>query len=187
MTPASTPAHSPPLLPLTGAPADVARRAQSDRASQEIAQLLLQGWTLLADECPNPTCHGVPLVRRPRPRPAVAETADDDKAEATVAKRGFKGRVAASATSASRSTAAPVTPDLRKLCVICRREYLNESEANALRLSSTSAPVQPLISSSASERRKRAREVDTGEANAKGKARLAGLPTTVRCVSRLQT
>ena len=28
-------------------------------------QLLLKGWAMLADECPNPRCFGVPLVRPP--------------------------------------------------------------------------------------------------------------------------
>lgn len=43
----------------------LARREQSDRAAQEIGSKLLQGWTMLGDECPNPTCYGVPLVRAP--------------------------------------------------------------------------------------------------------------------------
>lgn len=42
------------------------RRAQSDQASAMIGQRLLQGWAMLADECPRPTCYGVPLVRPPR-------------------------------------------------------------------------------------------------------------------------
>lgn len=42
------------------------RREQSDRASQEIGNRLLQGWAMLADECPGPTCYGVPLVRPPK-------------------------------------------------------------------------------------------------------------------------
>jgi len=44
----------------------LARRAQSDYASAEIGKKLLQGWAMLADECPNPTCYGVPLLRPPR-------------------------------------------------------------------------------------------------------------------------
>lgn len=44
----------------------LARRTQSDLASAEIGKKLLQGWTMLADECPNPACHGVPLVRPPQ-------------------------------------------------------------------------------------------------------------------------
>lgn len=42
------------------------RREQSDRASSEIGKKLLKGWAMLADECPNVTCYGVPLVRPPK-------------------------------------------------------------------------------------------------------------------------
>ncbi|KAF9006460.1 hypothetical protein BDQ17DRAFT_284785 [Cyathus striatus] len=42
------------------------RREQSDRASSEIGKRLLKGWAMLADECPNLDCYGVPLVRRPK-------------------------------------------------------------------------------------------------------------------------
>lgn len=43
------------------------RRQQSDRASTEIGNRLLKGWAMLADECPNESCFGVPLVRPPKP------------------------------------------------------------------------------------------------------------------------
>ncbi|KAL5530318.1 hypothetical protein ACEPAF_6575 [Sanghuangporus sanghuang] len=43
----------------------VRRREQSDAASAEIGVRLLKGWTMLADECPNERCYGVPLVRPP--------------------------------------------------------------------------------------------------------------------------
>ncbi|KAF9055161.1 hypothetical protein BDZ89DRAFT_975431 [Hymenopellis radicata] len=42
------------------------RREQSDRASTEIGKRLLKGWTMMAEECPNLQCVGVPLVRPPR-------------------------------------------------------------------------------------------------------------------------
>lgn len=42
------------------------RREQSDRASSELGKRLLQGWTMLGDECPNEGCYGVPLVCTPR-------------------------------------------------------------------------------------------------------------------------
>ncbi|KAF8812364.1 hypothetical protein BYT27DRAFT_7159669 [Phlegmacium glaucopus] len=42
------------------------RREQSDRASSEIGKKLLKGWAMLADECPNESCYGVPLVRPPK-------------------------------------------------------------------------------------------------------------------------
>ncbi|GBE79324.1 predicted protein [Sparassis crispa] len=41
------------------------RRQQSDTASAEIGKRMLRGWAMLADECPNPTCYGIPLVRPP--------------------------------------------------------------------------------------------------------------------------
>jgi len=43
------------------------RRQQSDEASAAIGQRLLKGWAMLADECPNERCFGVPLVRPPKP------------------------------------------------------------------------------------------------------------------------
>lgn len=42
------------------------RRAQSDLASAEIGSRLLKGWAMLADECPNTQCYGIPLVRPPK-------------------------------------------------------------------------------------------------------------------------
>lgn len=44
----------------------IRRRAQSDAASAEIGRRLLQGWIMLADECPRSTCYGIPLVRPPK-------------------------------------------------------------------------------------------------------------------------
>jgi len=41
------------------------RREQSDTASAEIGKRLLKGWAMLGDECLNPRCYGVPLVRPP--------------------------------------------------------------------------------------------------------------------------
>ncbi|OBZ71797.1 hypothetical protein A0H81_08292 [Grifola frondosa] len=45
------------------------RRLQSDTASAEIGRRMLRGWTMLADECPNTDCYGVPLVRPPKAGP----------------------------------------------------------------------------------------------------------------------
>ncbi|KAF7301340.1 hypothetical protein MIND_00699200 [Mycena indigotica] len=42
------------------------RREQSDLASSAIGERLLKGWAMLAEECPSPTCFGVPLVRPPK-------------------------------------------------------------------------------------------------------------------------
>ncbi|KAF5388299.1 hypothetical protein D9615_000340 [Tricholomella constricta] len=53
--------------PVFAPPADTEetrrRREQSDTASAEIGKRLLKGWAMLGDECPNPRCYGVPLVR----------------------------------------------------------------------------------------------------------------------------
>lgn len=58
---------SPPLHPIIDTDAILRRRQQSDRASTEIGNRLLKGWAMLADECSNPECYGVPLVRPPKP------------------------------------------------------------------------------------------------------------------------
>ncbi|KAI0959430.1 hypothetical protein AcW1_004253 [Taiwanofungus camphoratus] len=42
------------------------RRQQSDTASAEIGKRMLKGWALLATECLNPSCYGIPLVRPPK-------------------------------------------------------------------------------------------------------------------------
>ena len=59
--------ESPPLQPIVDMGAILRRRQQSDRASTEIGNRLLSGWAMLADECANPECYGVPLVRPPKP------------------------------------------------------------------------------------------------------------------------
>ena len=42
------------------------RRQQSDAAAAEMSKRLLKGWAMLADECPNNECYGIPLLRPPR-------------------------------------------------------------------------------------------------------------------------
>ncbi|CCM05645.1 uncharacterized protein FIBRA_07875 [Fibroporia radiculosa] len=42
------------------------RRQQSDNASSEIGRRMLKGWAMLAEECPNLQCYGIPLVRPPK-------------------------------------------------------------------------------------------------------------------------
>ena len=59
--------ESPPLHPIIDTETILRRRQQSDRASTEIGNRLLKGWAMLGDECPNPECYGVPLVRPPKP------------------------------------------------------------------------------------------------------------------------
>lgn len=58
--------ESPLLAPVLDMEEIQRRREQSDRASQEIGNRLLQGWAMLADECPSSTCYGIPLVRPPK-------------------------------------------------------------------------------------------------------------------------
>jgi Sjogren's syndrome/scleroderma autoantigen 1 (Autoantigen p27) len=57
----SSPTFAPPPNPQELA----RRRAQSDMASAEIGKRMLRGWAMLAEECPNDSCYGVPLVRPP--------------------------------------------------------------------------------------------------------------------------
>ncbi|KZO89726.1 hypothetical protein CALVIDRAFT_543330 [Calocera viscosa TUFC12733] len=66
-TPPTTPPSRSPSLPALPDPSPLTlqRRAQSDLASQRIGDRLLKGWAMLGEECPNDTCWGVPLVRKP--------------------------------------------------------------------------------------------------------------------------
>lgn len=57
----SSPIFAPPIE----TPESLRRRQQSDTASSEIGKRLLKGWAMLAEECPNVECFGVPLVRPP--------------------------------------------------------------------------------------------------------------------------
>jgi len=38
------------------------QREQSERASRLMGEKMLQGWAMLQDPCPNPTCNGVSLM-----------------------------------------------------------------------------------------------------------------------------
>ena len=82
-----------------------ARRARTDHASRLIGQKLLQGWTLLGDECTQPGCLGVPLMRRPKV--VVSEQGGDNT-----------------------STPTAKVLDPRKHCVNCLRDYLMEQDVN---------------------------------------------------------
>ena len=57
---------SPAFVPAVDVEEITRRRQQSDLASAEIGRRLLRGWTMLADECPNSGCFGIPLVRPPK-------------------------------------------------------------------------------------------------------------------------
>ncbi|KAG0053257.1 hypothetical protein BGZ83_001427 [Gryganskiella cystojenkinii] len=39
------------------------REQQNERASRLMGEKMLQGWAMLQDPCPNPSCNGVPLMR----------------------------------------------------------------------------------------------------------------------------
>ena len=43
---------------------DASDRDRVDAASARIGELMLQGWSMLADTCPAPGCPGVPLLRK---------------------------------------------------------------------------------------------------------------------------
>lgn len=58
--------NSPALFPPLNPQEVMRRRAQSDMASSEIGKRMLQGWAMLAEECPNDSCYGVPLIRPPK-------------------------------------------------------------------------------------------------------------------------
>ncbi|KAJ9100708.1 hypothetical protein QFC20_005401 [Naganishia adeliensis] len=55
-------------IPNNRNPAFAERDAQSARASGLIGNMLLRGFSLLADSCPKSTCYGIPLVGHPRAR-----------------------------------------------------------------------------------------------------------------------
>ncbi|KAF9226474.1 hypothetical protein BS17DRAFT_748217 [Gyrodon lividus] len=57
---------SPTFAPPVETEEMIRRRQQSDLASTEIGKCLLKGWAMLAEECPNTRCYGVPLVRPPK-------------------------------------------------------------------------------------------------------------------------
>jgi hypothetical protein len=57
---------SPTFAPPVDTEESLRRRQQSDTASSEIGKRLLKGWAMLAEECPNVRCFGVPLVRPPK-------------------------------------------------------------------------------------------------------------------------
>ncbi|TFK55770.1 hypothetical protein OE88DRAFT_1731419 [Heliocybe sulcata] len=57
---------SPTFAPPMDTAETLRRRQQSDNASIEIGKRLLKGWAMLADECPNAGCYGIPLVRPPK-------------------------------------------------------------------------------------------------------------------------
>lgn len=58
--------ESPTLAQPSDNPEILRRRLQSDSASAVIGNRMLKGWAMLAEECPNESCYGIPLVRSPK-------------------------------------------------------------------------------------------------------------------------
>ena len=102
-TPVSELLTAAPALPQID-PVAEARRRQSDAASAAIGSRLLKGWILLAQECVNPSCHGIPLMKRPKARPTGS--GQPEHIEESKKNRKF------ASTSASTPTLA--LPDPRK-------------------------------------------------------------------------
>lgn len=42
----------------------VSDKARIDKATAKMGELMLQGWTMLAESCSNPACPGIPLMRK---------------------------------------------------------------------------------------------------------------------------
>ncbi|KAJ3022905.1 hypothetical protein HKX48_004949 [Thoreauomyces humboldtii] len=96
------------------------RRAQGDIASKRIGQKMLQGWTLLDENCPTETCFGIPLMKSrekrkvcvmcdgkpPAAPPVVAPTPAKPEAVLTSVKRDgpTTGFSASDSTSAHEDT-----------------------------------------------------------------------------------
>lgn len=116
---------------------ELQRRAQSDRASQAISEKMLQGWTLLAQECPNPNCHSVPLLKPPRARPAGAAAAlssttssESLPVSGRMRSSSKRSRFASKAEGAAGQSTQMLT-DPRMLCVACGSRYLKETDVAA--------------------------------------------------------
>lgn len=114
-----------PVLPRVDSATAQARRAQSDAASTEIGAKLLQGWTLLGDECSNPTCFGIPLMQAPVPR--RKPTSEDPEEGDGVDGQRKTGR------RKGKSSAALALQDPRKHCVVCKGMYLQESDLDTFK------------------------------------------------------
>lgn len=56
----------PYISPYDSTPSSGPSTSQADKAAGSISSLLLQGYSLLGDNCPNPICRGIPLVGYPK-------------------------------------------------------------------------------------------------------------------------
>jgi hypothetical protein len=92
-------------------PSFAERDAQSARASGLIGNMLLRGFSLLADSCPNSTCYGIPLVGHPRARRTGGRDAglEEQKKECVICHRVYnKDGALLQGGSAERVAAAQV-------------------------------------------------------------------------------
>ena len=154
---------------------DQARREQSDRASERMGSLMLQGYSLLSTLCPNPSCYAIPLVGHPRRRPAGGEPAATARgprkecvvcgklweADGTVVRESVGQRTETSAPARTTEVTAPAVQATRAnesaassgptIRDITREEamriYSGESPADVARSTITTAPA-PLVGSS---------------------------------------
>ncbi|KAG0065370.1 hypothetical protein BGZ89_008380 [Linnemannia elongata] len=58
------------------------QREQSERVSRLMGQRMLQGWTMLQDTCPSPSCNGVPLMRSREKKEICVACGKDPRAAA---------------------------------------------------------------------------------------------------------
>ncbi|KZT56313.1 hypothetical protein CALCODRAFT_497626 [Calocera cornea HHB12733] len=149
-TPPTTPPSRSPSLPALPDPSPLTlqRRAQSDLASQRIGDRLLKGWAMLGEECPNDSCWGVPLVRRP----GRAKGGRGDGGECVICGWGSESDASNASgvphASTSQLAARPAETD-----DIVSSFYPSSSQTLApppdLRLPPTSAPFEAVSATSA--------------------------------------
>jgi hypothetical protein len=128
-TTSTTPTHT------TNIDANEARRQQSDRASNLIGTLLLQGYALLSGLCDNEGCYGIPLVGHPRRQASSAGRTTDTSGGGGSARNAGAGRAAGSASGSG-------TGGQKKECVICGKVW--EADGTVSRESRGSAGQQPV-------------------------------------------
>lgn len=101
-------------VPSNRVPTFAERDAQSARASGLIGNMLLRGFSLLADSCPNSTCYGIPLVGHPRARRAGGRDAglEDMKKECVICHRIYNkdGALLQGGSTERVDVPAPVAP-----------------------------------------------------------------------------
>ncbi|PAV21069.1 sjogrens syndrome scleroderma autoantigen 1 family [Pyrrhoderma noxium] len=120
----------------------IRRRQQSDEASSEIGKRLLRGWAMLADECPNEHCYGIPLVRPPLPG------GKDPRKECVICNRIYVDekdaaeleRLIATKQIAS-SSRSPLNPTPISTSDISSPLRVQNNNNNATAMSSTGTPI----------------------------------------------